>query len=412
VHQWLPLRFNVTLETTEEATFTHQNTFMHNSMLLGLLLFIALFALVLGVAYKSKAYAWYGIYVGFIFLAIASYLGVGFYAFWPSAPAWAETSHSVCLMAAITAQLLFCRAMFLDGDTSSWLSRVTLWGAVLSALATVVHFATPQVHMDFRISTVLLTCAFAVLMMLFVVVRAAWQRSVTAWVWLAAFAPVIGVLGLTLAEQFGLLALPWLPYSAIGLAVGIEVLILLLALHLHAKSTLAREVRRATLAQLDSLTGFVSALYYPDTLAQLWSQARHLQQDMALAYVRAEVDEKAYAAALQLGSDAMVLRCVRMLRMVTRSDDTVARLGGNMFAILMPGVSPGPNFSGKLSRLVKLGVISDADDTNALPIQFRIVASSFSSFSGTSAQVDTALKEKLLEIDRATPNSIAFVKNR
>ncbi len=90
--------------------------------------------------------------------------------------------------------------------------------------------------------------------------------------------------------RFGLAPLLWLPYNAVGIAVGFETLVLLVALHLHVKSNHEWYVRQATLVKLDPLTEFSAPLYFPDIPAQLWSQACHMRQDIAVAYICADTD--------------------------------------------------------------------------------------------------------------------------
>jgi GGDEF domain-containing protein len=316
------------------------------------------------------------------------------------------------LTAALTVQLQFCRALFLASDTRKLLSRLTLLGVVLSFVATLPVLLSRTSAIDFRVNTILVACLVLLALMFTVVIQAAWQRNRIAWLWIAAYLPLSVCLGFTLLEQLGRFALPWLPYNAIGFAVAFEVMVLLLALHLHVKSSHAKEVRKMTLIELDPLTGFVSPRYYPDTLAQLWSETRHLRQDFAIAYIRADIGFDAHSTAPRRINDELILRCVRMLRMVTRADDTVARIGANVFAILMPGTPPGHNFSGKLSRLVALGLMRDHDDLAYMSVKFRIAATTFSSFSGTSGQLDRALKEKLSELTTSSSRSIEFVRNR
>jgi two-component system, sensor histidine kinase LadS len=247
--------------------------------------------------------------------------------------------------------------------------------------------------------------------MIVIVGKAAYQGSLVAWLWVMAYVPAICLVVLTLIEQFGLAPLPWLPYNAIVVAVAFEIMVLLLALHLHVKSAHTQHVRDITMGELDPLTGFIATTQYPDALAQLWGQARSRQQDIAVAYVRATVDPDAYQAANHPKEDDMVVRCVRMLRMVTRQDDTVARIGKNVFAILMPGVSPGPNLANKLSRLIALGGMRDTDDAAHIPLRFRIAATSFHSYSGTSGQLDAVLWRKLSDMASTPDRTIEFVKN-
>lgn len=426
VHQLLPLRFAVTLKTVELATSDNQSTLLADGLVSGLLMFMALLAILLAVAYRSAAYAWYAAYVVFAFLAVVAYVGVGHFAFWSMSPWWSEVSHGVCIKAALVAQLQFCRIMFVRRASAPWLNRVTLVALALCVLAIFVPLVMPVAQIELRMASTLFVLVVTLSLMLFVVERAAHQGSPMAWLWVLAYVPIVCILALTFSEQYAIISLPWLPYNAIIFAVAFEVMMLMVALHLHAKSGYARQIRKMTLVELDPLTGFVAPLYYPDTLARLWGDARHRRRDMALAYVRADYAQPEYLqpddlrpdtdaapddAQQQLTSEELMLRCVRMLRIVTRPKDTVARIYPNVFAILMPGMALGPNFVGKLSRLRALGLMLDPDDSGAPPVKFQIAATSYKSFTGTSSELDKALKEKLLELRQASGRSIEFVKN-
>ena len=410
ITQLLPLRFSVTLKTAESASFDYQNSLLANGLLLGLMLFVSLFAGVLALIYRNKIYGWYAVYVGFAFLAIASYAGLAYYAFWPTSIWLPEISHGVFLTLAIASQIQFCRVLFIDPKAAPLLNLWMLIGTLVLAATIARHAFTAFNGIEWRVGTLLMVVAVGTLLMFGIVVKAVFQRRSIALLWIVAYLPVFAALALTLVEQFGLAALPWLPYNAIGFAVGFEVLLLLIALHLHVKSNHAWDVRQTTLVELDPLSGFLAPLYFPDTLAQLWSQARHAREDIAVAYVRADIDLTGKRLAAPVSEDELVLRCVRMLRMVTRLDDTVARIDGNVFAILMPRVSAGSNFAGKLSRLVALGVTRDTDDAAQQPVRFRIAATTFGSFSGTSKQLHEALKQKLSSLTAASERTIEFVR--
>ncbi len=100
---------------------------------------------------------------------------------------------------------------------------------------------------------------------------------------------------------------------------------------------------------------------------------------------------------------------MRIIRTVTREADTVARVHANLFAVLMPGVSPGENLAGKLSRLIALGVMTDRDDPLSEPVNLRIAASSRSRFSGTARQLDVLLRQKLPVEGDLDARSIMYV---
>ena len=412
VAQLLPLRFDPRLRHLEAANDEHQKMLLINGLLLGLMLFVSLYSMVLALVYRDKTYAWYAVYALLATLSAASYIGVGFYALWPASNKWAEGSHAILLMLALAAQVQFCNVLFIDSRAQPRVSLAITCAVLLlacCALSTLMMGANAT-HWSLITTGAVVSVAGA--LMLAIVLKAAWQCKIVAWFWLAAYVPLLAAVGLTLVEQFGLMPLPWLPYNAVGLAVGFEVLVLLIAFQVLVKSNHAYAVRQTTLEELDPLSGFVAPLYYPDTLAQMWGEARRFRQDLAIAYVRADVDFDASSTTRQISPDDVVRRCVRMLRIVTRPNDVVARIGTNVFVLLMPGISPGASLAGKLSRLVAVGLMQDLDDPAAVPVRFRLVATSFSSFSGTSIEVDKALKGKLSQLSTSSARGIEFIKNR
>jgi hypothetical protein len=77
----------------------------------------------------------------------------------------------------------------------------------------------------------------------------------------------------------------------------------------------------------------------------------------------------------------------------------------------MPGVSLGPNLSNKLLRLISLGIMRDTDDSTHIPVRFRIAATTFRSYSGTSGQLDASLWKKTNEMSLSPGRDIEFVVN-
>jgi GGDEF domain-containing protein len=210
-------------------------------------------------------------------------------------------------------------------------------------------------------------------------------------------------------ENFGWAALPWLPYKASLYALMFEMLVLLVALHLHAKTTHAHDVRSATLASTDPLTGFVPAHLYPDMLAQLWRKALRSKGDLSVAYVRASTHQPERTAGGSVDKKRSTLRTVRMLRTIAHIDDTIARVDDDLFAILMPGVSRSDALTAKLSRLVALGIMEDTDDRRAIPIQFKVLASSLRSFTGSPDLLHSTMQVAMKMSSTWTHRSIRFM---
>jgi GGDEF domain-containing protein len=235
---------------------------------------------------------------------------------------------------------------------------------------------------------------------LILVVRALHQGNRTAWLWLIAYLPLIICVSLASADSLGF-SLNSTPYDAPVYAVLFEATVLLVALHLHAKSQHAQHVRHSLLDSIDPHTGFMTSRQYTATAQAMWDQARQNKCDLAVAYVSATSDGALPEQAI-----------VRLLRTVTREGDTVAHVDKNLYAILMSAQLVGTDLTNRLSRLVALGRMAAKDLAASGPVQFRIVASSNAAFGGTWPQLDATLRNKLNDPRGWSRKSIRYVRLR
>ncbi len=410
IEKWIPLRFEAEVQRTSTVGEQTQNTFLAVGLLLGLLGFMFIFSCVLSVLYRNRAYAFYAAYVAAALLAAASFSGVAAYVFWPAAVGWPAISTMVFVLLGLAAQLAFTRSIFIAPGTPRVWARLMSTAIVALLLATAVFIAVDHPRVRLLIFAIAIPLAFGIIAV--VAIRALRHDRPVAALYLLSFAPMLAVIVLTQIEQLGIAALPWLPYNVPIYGLILELPLLLVALHLHAKKTHTQAVRSITLAHTDPLTGFVASSLYPAALSSLWSAAQQAGADLTVVYVRV-VDGHADTA-LTPAADTRrdVLRCVRMLRTVARDDDTIARVTDDIFAMLMPGVSRSERLASKLSRLVALGVMVDSDDSRSHPIKFKIVASTLRSFSGESTALDEALRSFLVKADVRQARVISFLTKR
>lgn len=395
VQKWIPLRFDVEVQSANSINQQAQDSFLAVGIMLGLLGFMFIFSCVLSVMYQNAAYAWYAAYVLLALMAAASFSGFASYVFWPSAVVWPAISTMVFVLLCLAAQLAFTRSIFIaPGTPKVW---ATLLGTATPAmlLISAVFVAVDEPRVRLLIFALAVPLGFTTIAV--VAVRALLHDLPVAALYLLSFVPMLVVIALTQIEQLGIVALPWLPYNLPIYGLTLELPLLLVALHLHAKKTLTQAVRSITLAHTDPLTGFVESAQYPAVLASLWTAAQEAGADLAVVYVKATNGAVDVDSSVIPESDPRrdVLRCVRLLRTVVRDDDTIARVDDQVFAMLMPGVSRSERLASKLSRLVALGVMVDSDDSRSRPIKFKIVAATLRSFSGSSAALDVALRSVL-----------------
>ncbi len=402
----IPLHFSVQLLPSEVAQQNMQQTLTIAALMLGFMTLMWLLSSVMALGYRHAAYAWYAMYVAINVVLFASYLGIGSYALWRNATWWPEESITLCLMAAMLVQVLFCRAMFLSRHTSPRLYTTIPMVVLLGCVALVAY----AVFNIVSVQTVLflLVVLGSMALMVACVLPTLRERSVVAWLWLLAYAPFLLVVALTVVDGFGWYALPWLPYHAPLYALLFEMPLLLIALHLHAKTQHTHHVRKATLANVDPATGYVAPQMFTATLETLWQQAQDQWQDMVVAYVLVHHDAPDAAAD---HADA-TQRTVRALRTVAREQDTIAHIKPQLFAIFMPGMALNDTLAQRLARLVALGRMVDANTPQAPALRFRVVAASKAGFAGTWQQLDASLRKKLHDPGGWSRKSIRYLRLR
>jgi two-component system, sensor histidine kinase LadS len=394
----IPLHFSVHLQRTDAVNVRTQNRFLLGGLLFGVCTLMLAFSGMLAFSTGNKVYMWYALFVGLSCLATATNMGLTSYALWPHATVWPEYSHYCLVMVAVCAQLLFCRAIFLPGKERSWWHTVLTGAMWVNAAAIGLYlYSDDAVHRQILYAFV--DCVCTVLAMV-LVVRALQQGHRTAWLWLAAYIPLIICVALASLDSFGF-AINGLPHDAPVYAVLFEVSVLLVALYLHAKSQQARHVRRSLLDGIDPHTGFIASRIYTATAQAMWDKAGKNKRGVAVAYVEVMSDTPLSQQPI-----------VRLLRTVARDNDTVAHVGKNLYAILMPGQRLGTDLTNRLSRLVALGRMAVKDLAASGPVQFRIVASSHAAFAGTWAQLDACLRKKLDDPKGWSSKSIRFVRLR
>jgi hypothetical protein len=406
-----PLRFAVNLQRADVMHTKNQHQFLWLGLLLGFMALMAIASLLMALTYRNPIYLLYTLIVGVSFIACASFAGMASYAFWRHAAWWPEFSTNVLLMATTTLQTQFCRAIFYTSTTAVWRQRAITGLLIVSVLCIAMAMITPVVPT--RVVLINLVLAVNALAIAIIVLRALYQGSLTAKLWLLAYLPLGCIVFLAIVDTQGWLPFPWLSYNAPLYALMFEMPVLLVALHLHAKTQHTSAVRQTTLADLDPLTGFVASEHFPRLLAQHWSQAQIEQRDIAVAYVRPLLDPS-YAP---LGIDPptaqqATLRTVRLLRTVAFANDHVACVKPNLYALIMPQAPVKADIKQRLSRLVALGMMTDTQGHCDIPIRFRIAVGTLNTYSGMWHELDAALQEKITKEKGWDRRTIRYVSKR
>jgi diguanylate cyclase (GGDEF)-like protein len=345
----------------------------------------------LALSYRDASYAWYALYMLLAILAATSYLGLASYALWPDATRWPEYSILFLIQAAATTQLWFCQLIFLRQGQMRRLRKMVYMVTALSIALGVVYFFLPQAMQRMMIFTIgLLMC---IAMVFFIVGLTLWRtRQQATYFWVVAYVPLIVIVVVSLLRQFNWVTGFELPFELPVYALAFEAVVLLAALHLHAKERHAFEEREKAIAALDPLTGFFNANTFQQQLQQLWQRSLQQQEDLALALVQVQhsTDRTDSQSAVKL--ERKLLRSVRLLRAITRDVDVVGRIGGNTLAVAMPGIPMGDELNNRLARLVAQGLMRDAYDEQSSELRFRIAAGTRLSYGDNLSALDNNLR--------------------
>jgi two-component system, sensor histidine kinase LadS len=395
VVQDFPQQIPISLVLDSTASQINQDDVLLSGAMLGLLGVILLLAMHLAFSYRDPVYAWYALYALMSLLSVTSYLGVASYLWWPQSDRWPEYSILFFILASINAQLWFCQAMFLRETQAPKFKRVVQVAAISCMVLLLGYMLTPSA--SYRVIIFSGGLAVCIGLIVVIVTQALMRKVRAAYFWVVAYMPLFLVVILALLENLSFVRPLGLPYSLPAYTLAFEAVVLLFALHLHAKDRHAVQERERALVAVDPLTGFFNARAFNLRLVTLWNKLIGLQQDMALAliHVHHTSDKNDPESALRL--ERKLLRSVRLLHTITRDVDLIGRVGGNVLAVAMPGIPVGEDLNNRLARLVALGLMSDPYDTEPMELRFRIAVGTRATWGNDLKSLDNNLRGAIMQ---------------
>jgi GGDEF domain-containing protein len=402
LHQ-LPVNLQPVMVQASDATRRDSMQMLWTGLLLGVVVTLVLTCAQMTLAYRDSTYGWYAGYLLFTVLAALCYSGIAQRNLWPGATKFSSDAIVYAVMAALAFNLEFSRAMFgaLQSRASRLTSRMLVALCAGYCLMTFLSQRYDQLITGFHFLT-LSVFSFTI----FAAVRA-WRRGVIfGGYWLLIYVPYLCCIALTLAHSAGLISAPWLPAETPVAAAIAEAVAMMLCINAYGRLRHAQSVREQVAARYDPLTGFLKPAAFRDKAARLWNGAVRSGPDMAVVYVT--VDASASDSSAGTDMEVLMARSVRLVRTIARDFDIVGRLGRNRIGIVMTGVPPREALSGRLARLVALGLMQDSHDPAAVVVRFRLGVGLRRSFAGDFSALDSALQE-LLNKDDGTPRVIRFL---
>jgi GGDEF domain-containing protein len=386
-----PVMINLELASAEKTRRKDLTNYMVYGMLFGAILLAALLTAAQAWLNRDPIYIWYSGYSISAMLACLGHTGIAQQLFWRVDGHWPGTVVLFFLMFCCAFQMQFARSVRDLSYQPRWQTWITY---LLSVCCVMLAIAFPLFDAHWRtmyflsLGLVAMTTVTATFLMV-----QAWRAGIVlAKAWFLAFSPLWLTVLLALMEGIGLLPTQAWSYNASIYAVGIEVLIIGFALQWFARARHGQIEREKALAATDPLTGFVTFDAFQNRLLRDWYNTDAKKHDIAVIYI--ELQTKAQD---KQHLESLLMRSVRILRSATHAHDVVARLDGQIMAILMPHVQMGDDLSQRLSRIIALGLIPDPSNLDANVLQFRIAATTRSSFKLPLDQIDTQLRQLLAQ---------------
>jgi GGDEF domain-containing protein len=358
---------------------------------LGAILLAAMLTAAMAWLHRDAIYAWYSAYSVCGALACASHSGLAQNLLWPIGGYWPGTAVLCFVLLCSFCQLQFSLALNADRLSKHPIRfGVYLASAASVALAIIFPIFTTYWQAFYFASLPVIGSTMILTVWLMIMGMRAGHRLARVWLW--AFIPLFGSIFLGLLEGVGLLLSSYWSYSLGIYAAIVEMLILGLALQWFARERHGERERTKTLASVDPLTGFATKQAFQTQLEHDLQVPGGADRDVAVAYV-----ELITQAASSAAKEKLLKRSIRILRTATHAHDMVARLDGQLMAILMPHVKLGDDLNQRLSRIIALGLIPDPSNLGDNVLQFRIAATTRSSFKLPLDQIDTQLRQLLAQ---------------
>lgn len=345
-------------------------------MFYGILLVMVLYNGLIWLSTRDRNYAWYCLYLLSFAVMNASYNGFAFQYAWPDAPRWNDWSHTPCIFLYQAVALAFAMS-FLESATLRPVVHRVLRGYLLLMLlawAGVTLWQDPVAYNAAPVYSIIVVTP-----LILAAGVAAWRRGYQAarFFVLASMASLVGSLCTALTVS-GFIPYSFATFHAAEFGILADMVLLSLALadrinllraqrkaaeqreltqQRQAAAALAavnealeRTVRERTAelaeardeamrqARLDTLTGVANRRHFEECAAQEFARAQRYDQPLCLLLFDIDLFKQINDAHGHAAGDAVIHRAATLVSAAVREMDFVARIGGEEFVVLLPGV--------------------------------------------------------------------------
>lgn len=375
-------------------------------MFYGILLVMVLYNVFIWIGTRDRNYFCYCLYLLAFFLMNFGYNGFAFQYLWPDSPEWSNLSHTHWIFLFQLVAVRFAMTFLESARRTPVLHRVlqiflvallTTWAFVSLRGDSLLYHAAP-VYFVFA-STPLILCVGLV----------AWRRGYRAarFFVLASMASLVGSF-LTALTVSGVLDYSFVNFHAAEFGIMLDVVLLSLALadrinllreenvraeqHLmegklqaaallqQANRNLEQQVAERTaelagardeavrMARLDGLTGVANRRYFEEMASQEFARANRYGLPLSAILFDIDLFKRINDRHGHAAGDAVIRAAARLAREGLREVDFVARIGGEEFLILLPGVEAAQ--AAVTAERLRQAIVSEAVQHEGLTLHF------------------------------------------
>ena len=345
-------------------------------MFYGILLVMVLYNGFIWASTQDRNYGLYCAYLVSFFLMNFSYSGFAFQYFWPESPRFSNWGHVPFIFLYLIVTIVFAMSFLESKARLPRMHRLlqgylglmlACWLAVTLMGNTVLYNATP-VYLIFGCTVLILAAG--------IVAWTSGYRAARFFV-LASMASLVGSL-LTALTVSGFLPYSFASFHAAEIGIVLDVVLLSLALAdrikllreqgeaaelretqqklhsaaqlAHANAQLERTVRERTaelarardeaerFARIDMLSNLANRRYFEESAAQELARAQRYGQPLCVMLIDIDRFKQINDTHGHAAGDAVIRAVAAVARAVVRDTDFVARIGGDEFSILLPGI--------------------------------------------------------------------------
>jgi GGDEF domain-containing protein len=331
-----PHSFGAPLSFVSESHLSRAE--QRTSLILGLYFGLAGLAMVLAtlsaLSLRDRAYAHYALAVALMALTQSSLTGIAGLHLWPHSPWWNDLSTLVLPVLTVGALTWFLIAVVSLAERSPALHRLLSLVAMGSvATAAAIALAEPSLRFRLMVPYVVVACLLAL-------ATAVWtaRRGDRYALWLlAGLVPVAIGSAFPLARTWGLIPVSFWTSHAMQIGIAIELPVLLVILMLRSQQRREHNRRIHGLDRMDPATGLINAHVFHERLLRLMARSERLRYSSAVLLVDIVNIEQIRRDFDRRAADELPLRVAGRLLSAARDIDSVARLSGHRFGMLIEG---------------------------------------------------------------------------